>query len=304
MTSILITGSEGFLGSHLRLHLRRRLPSAHILGLDLRPGPGTWACDLKDSSRLERLLKKTKLKWVFHCAGAPARNDLDAMLQGHLLPTLSLLKSCARLPKPPRVVLSGSAAEFGGHTVMPCSEDMPARPVNAYGMVKASEAAAASYFSRNGLNVLVARIFNLLGPGLPNHLSIASFVRQTVEAENGRRAPILETGDLSPRRDFIDIQDVTQGMLRIAQAGKPGESYNLCSGTSVSIERVVRRLLSMAKKPLKLQQSAARKRAVDISEMRGSRKKALQELGWKPAVSWGKSLEIMLEHERAQYRAS
>lgn len=226
-------------------------------------------------------------------------------MEGQLGPAVSLMQAVRRLGgKRPRVILPGSAAEYGRVPLgsLPVRESSPTYPINAYGAAKRAQTAAAQSMARAGLDVVVARIFNVLGPGLGASLALASFVRQTVEIERGRRRPVLETGNLAPKRDFVDVSDTVDALLLIAGKGRRGEVYNVASGRSVTMRSLVRELISLSNRRIRLKQTRARIRKVDIPDMRGSTAK-LRRLGsWRARISPSRSLRAMLEFERARLR--
>lgn len=302
--SILVVGHDGFIGRRLCALLSERYPKARLVGLDMRSvrraGWKTFRCDLRRGARLAQLLNRLRPDWIFHMAGNRVVDDPAAMIEGHLSVTANLLQAAAALRGSPRVILPGSAGEYGivPRRLLPVAEDAPANPITFYGAVKASQSSLAKVYAHRGLDVVLARIFNILGPGGDPEMAVHSFVRQIVRIENGRRPAVLETGDLSVKRDFVDVDDTALALVRIAQRGKTGEAYNVCSGSSVTLAHLVRELLNLAQVPITLKTKTERLRAVDIPDMRGSTRKSARELGFKCGIPLRASLRAMLEHDR------
>jgi GDP-4-dehydro-6-deoxy-D-mannose reductase len=302
-SKILVAGHNGFLGRALCATLEERFPDARFFGmsrrLSHRPKWKTLDCDLANAGLLERLLERVRPDWIFHLAGVPVTPDVQAMLDGYLKPTATLLDVAEKLKHKPLIILPGSAGEYGVPNKLPVTEDAPANPVTHYGAAKAAQTALARVYVHRGLDVRIARIFNVLGPGLGTYMALSSFVRQVTEIERGDREPILETGDLSPKRDFVDVRDTAEALVAVAQHGKAGEAYNICSGRSTSIKTLTEALLKMANKRIRMRKDKSRMRPADIPNMRGSTKKSEQKLHWKAKIRSTDSLRAMLEHDRA-----
>lgn len=302
--SILVLGYAGFLGRRLCSRLGREFPAARLSGAGRRPTkvPGVLGlrADLRDRAAARRIVTRTRPDWIFHLAAPPSSENTVDMLEGHLLPAARLLEAAEGLPGRPRIVLAGSAAEYGAIAPkrLPVDEEEPLRPINPYGAAKAAQTHLAGVYARRGVDVMVARLFNVLGPGTPPHMALGSFVRQVVDIEAGRLPPILRTGDLTPKRDFIDVEDAAGALIAVARRGKAGRAYNLCSGRSVSILELVRLLLKLSRRPIRLKTDPSRLRKADIPDMRGNPARARAELGWKSGVSPEESLRAMLLHER------
>lgn len=305
MKSILVAGHSGFLGRELCALLRRELPGARLWGASRRgtrvSGVRALKADLCEPGAAARLLARTRPDCVFDLSGAKASLPAPELVQGYLIPGVRLLEAAAAAPWKPRLVLAGSAGEYGIPPRLPVTETAPLAPITGYGSVKATLSFLALVHARRGLDVRIARVFNVLGPGMPLHMSVSSFIRQTVEIERGRRAAVLETGDLSTKRDFVDVSDAARALLVIARRGRRGEAYNVCSGRSVRMRSLVEELLGLSHKSIRLSIRTERLRREDIPDMRGSARK-LAALGWRPRVPVSESLRAMLEHDRAALR--
>ncbi|MCP4616784.1 MAG: NAD(P)-dependent oxidoreductase, partial [Bradyrhizobium sp.] len=181
---------------------------------------------------------------------------------------------------------------------MPVRESAPSRPANAYGLAKSMQTEAAQAYARRGLDVVSARIFNVLGAGLDRRLALSSFVDQVVRSERGRRPPVLEVGDLTPKRDFVDIDEAAAALVCIARRGRSGNIYNVCSGKSFPMQALVDELLRLADRPIRLRRARARLRPVDLPDMRGSTRKTARETGWRARRTPFACLREMLEERR------
>jgi GDP-4-dehydro-6-deoxy-D-mannose reductase len=122
--------------------------------------------------------------------------------------------------------------------------------------------------------------------------------RQIVEAR-GTGAAELRTGNLTVRRDILDVRDVVRAYRLLALAGERGEVYNICSGTSVPLETVVGRMLALDGSPLAVVTDPARLRPVDLPDLRGDPSHLFHATGWVPEYSLDQTLTDVLAYWRS-----
>ncbi|HOZ06735.1 MAG TPA: GDP-mannose 4,6-dehydratase, partial [candidate division Zixibacteria bacterium] len=102
--------------------------------------------------------------------------------------------------------------------------------------------------------------------------------------------PRVRVGNLAARRDFSDVRDIVRGYRLLAERGAPGEVYQLCSGRATSIETVLRLLLGFTAKPVAIAVDRGKWRAADIPVLRGSNRRAVEELGFANRYSLKQTL--------------
>src|SRR5205807_5367802 len=143
-------------------------------------------------------------------------------------------------------------------------EELPPRPNNPYAASKAAADLLSYQFTRDpGMHIVVARPFNHIGPRQSAEFAVASFARQVVAIERGEKPPILETGNLSPRRDLTDVRDMVAAYDLLMQHGRGGEAYNVGSGQVYSMHTVLDRLLVLAGLTVEIRQKSALLRSTD-----------------------------------------
>jgi GDP-4-dehydro-6-deoxy-D-mannose reductase len=297
----LVLGGTGFIGRALREELRREQPDAAIFWTTRGKAPrasGGYKCDLTDARQVEACLESARPTHVFHAAGAPGTRDTARLGGAHVASTFNLLEAVRRLPsrRRPTVVVVGSAAEYGlvSPKELPIREDSPLRPATPYGWSKHFQDELARSYADHGVRVVTARLFNLLGPGLPEHLSAGSFGRQIAAIEHGRRPARLMVGRLDSKRDFIDVRDAARALRLLAERGKTGEAYNVCSGASVSIRSLLQRLLASSRERIGVTEDKGRRRSGDPADVFGSCEKLRRTTGWRPRIDWRSSLDETL----------
>jgi GDP-4-dehydro-6-deoxy-D-mannose reductase len=293
-----VTGCGGFMGRTLLSHLKEYWPDARLCGTGrgLLPGGLSESAqfDLNDEAKLRDWIGGLKPDVIFHAAGRITGQDWSLLYQDNVASTLSLLRAVEQTTPKSRVVIAGSAAECGAIKSLPVREDDPLRPVSPYGVSKACQSLAALSFAFRGLDVLVARVFNIVGRGTPMSTSLGAFASQLCDVVAGRRPPILKVGNLSARRDFVDVDDIADAVCRLAEKGKAGELYNVCSGRSVGIREVLDRMVALCGVDVEIERDPARLRPDDIPEVIGSPQKIAAACDWSPRVPLESSLAAML----------
>lgn len=301
---ILITGVNGFLGKALWQYLKKYYPGLRVYGLARKPGShdcNFFICDLKHKNRIEPILTAIEPDYVFHCAGGRMAKRKE-LWEANVLTTKCLLEAILNMKSArPRIVIPGSAAEYGR---MPSGrrkirESDRCVPLGRYGAVKLEQTSLALGYARRGMDVVVARIFNVMGDGTPPVLAAGRFAEQIAGIEKGRSGKVIETKNLARKRDFLDIRDVCSALWTVARHGKSEQVYNVCSGRPVTVKKMLRKLLSLSK----VRGIAVTEHKDDISssfDVIGSNAKLRSLSGWSARVRMEQSLKDTLDSYRAR----
>ena len=179
--NILITGATGFVGSHLLKHLRQQ-QTDRCIALARRPmqDPDSVLCNLEDLQQVTSVLKKIQPSVIYHIAGSFS-NNYEIDYKSNVLCAKNLLDALVELQFPCRLVLMGSAAEYGEVATAnnPISEQQILQPISIYGWTKAAQSQLASVYAQSfGVDVMVARTFNLIGEGASDKLFIGRVQKQ------------------------------------------------------------------------------------------------------------------------------
>ena len=311
-----ITGIAGFAGSHLAEHLLgmglevsgASLPAGGTANVDhlgdaIRLYPG----DLSDAAWVRSVLAEVRPDYVFHLAAqAAVPTALAAPAQtlvNNIVGQLNLLEALRALSLSPRVLIIGSADEYGlvRPEELPIRETNPLRPNNPYAVSKiAQDFLGYQYFLSHGLPVVRLRPFNHIGPRQGPGFVVADFARQIAEAEAGLRPPIVRVGNLTARRDFSDVRDIVRGYALALERGEPGEVYNLGSEQAWSIRQVLDTLLGLSRVPLAVEPDPARLRPSDVPVVVSDCSKFRAQTGWHTTYSLVASLRDILDYWREQ----
>jgi GDP-4-dehydro-6-deoxy-D-mannose reductase len=285
MRRILVTGASGFLAGHLIARLEGRRPVIKI-GRER---------DLADPGQARAAVRAARPDEVYHLAGTTRAKDWDGMWRAHVTATVNILQALADAGRPVRVIIAASSAEYGAAGgVRRAKEDAPLEPVNLYGACKVAQTMAALSFNRGALEIVVARIFNVLGPGTPENLAPGAFATQIDRVAAGLQSREILVGELSPRRDYIDARDVATALEILMRRGVPGEIYNVGSGRSSTMRAVLQGLAGAAGVRIVEKVDPSRCRPSEVRDIAADTRK-LAALGWKPRIPLARSLADMLE---------
>ena len=229
----LVTGANGFSGRHLLAELRAQ-SGLEAIGL-VRTGPDPErVCDLGDERAVRRVLEAWRPSRIYHLVGS-FTNDWERDLKSNVETTRILLETVRELALPCRILLIGSAAEYGNAPPIPLTEETPLRPVSIYGLTKVLQTELLGFYHRrHGLHIVLARPFNLFGEGCPATLFPGHVAQQIARVKAGVQTKI-RVRDLSAERDYLPVGEAIRAYVRILEHGQAGEVYNVGSGIPVRL---------------------------------------------------------------------
>ncbi|MHB8834758.1 MAG: GDP-mannose 4,6-dehydratase [Candidatus Methylomirabilia bacterium] len=318
---VLVTGAAGFGGSHLVEHLLEH--GEHVVALDhpearpehlatVRDRIEYLVCDLAggDAEAVRSVLGGREFKEVYHLAGlASVRRSFGEMrrtLEVNALATLNLLGALLRQGTPPRLLLVGSAEQYG---IGPAggagfSEDSAQQPVSPYALSKVWQEALGCFYARTERwPILMTRTFNHTGPRQGPDFVCADFARQIARIELRLAEPVLRVGNLDAARDFLDVRDVVAAYCLVLQRGVAGSVFNVCSGKLWRIADLLKILLGHAVIKIKVEVEVARHRPIDIPVLLGDPGRLIRETGWGPHRAMESTLNDLLEYWRERTAA-
>jgi len=316
---VLVTGVSGFVGGHLVDFLATQEPALEVFGIARGSGEAlrgravtVLSADLVDAAATDAVIEEVRPDRIVHLAGQSSVHrsweDPAGTLRANVHGLLSILEALRRRSLTPRLLVVGSAEEYGAVQIekLPAGERTPLQPSSPYAVSKVAQAfLARQYFLSHGIPVICTRTFHHTGPGRGEVFAESSFARQIAEIEAGLREPVLYVGDLTPRRDYSDVRDIVRGYWLLLEKGEPGEVYNLCSGTSWPIQQVLDFLLGQSKvKGIGVKVDPARLRPSDVMILEGDPGKVFKATGWKVEIPFERTLTELLDYWRQRTRAS
>lgn len=309
---VLVTGGGGFVGPYLVAALEARGMRVVALGQPPQSGPGllqtltpTWReIDLVDRVSVETLIRELQPRRIYHLAAlssvAASFEDPVPTYMTNVMGTVHVLDAVRRHVPDCRVLLVSSAEVYGGVT-SPLTENCPMHPASPYAASKAAaEMVGIEHFRAHNTYVVSARAFNHTGPGQTPRFVVSAFAKQIAQIEVARQDPILEVGNLSARRDFLDVRDVVEAYVALLELGTPGSAYNVCSGRAVAMQTILDQLVALSKVGITVQTDPALMRPVDVPELVGDNTKIQRDTGWKPEIPLEQTLSDVLAYWRKQ----
>jgi nucleoside-diphosphate-sugar epimerase len=244
MKKVLVTGANGALARAVIARLGQN-DRYQVVGASRRPAAaGEVQLDLRDKDQIADTVKQIAPDLVLHLAATFA-SDFDEAYAVNVEAARHLLEAVQGAGRPIRVVLIGSAAEYG--VVLPeenpLREDRVLKPVSVYGLTKSWQTGLASLYAGRGVDVVVARVFNLDGPGLSDRLFVGRLQKQIDDVKAGRKSTI-ELGPLDAVRDYVETGDAAEQILAIASCGATGEVFHVASGVPVSMQNLLKKYLA------------------------------------------------------------
>jgi GDP-4-dehydro-6-deoxy-D-mannose reductase len=307
---ILVTGAAGFAGRHLLRTLNQeREGSVWATVLDELTEPVAeefravrWLpMDLSAEGSIRAVVAEARPEVVYHLAGQASVGESFAnplqTWEVNATGTLRLMEVLAEAkPRPRRVLLISSAEVYGSvePANQPIGEDAPIRPLTPYGSSKAAAEIAAMQVGRSaGIEVVVARSFNHIGPGQDERFVLPNLGGQLVRMRAGSEPRILQVGNLAVIRDFLDVRDVVRAYRILMDRGRAGGTYNVCSGLGRSLRGVVERLVELSGTEARIEVREERLRPTDIASLIGDPGK-VAATGWSPEFSLDDTLGALL----------
>ena len=244
MKTALVIGAAGAVGQALVAKLRHDGQYLVIPAGASADKMNEYSLDLTNREQLILALSSLRPDVIFNVAGSyshilseayavnveASRNLLEALV------TLEMLKV--------RVVLIGSAAEYGivQPRENPINENHVLRPISVYGLSKAWQTQLVSLYSSLGVDVVLARPFNLYGANISDTLFVGRVYKEINEVIAGKKS-FIEIGSLSSIRDYISIPDAVNQLCLIATHGETGNVYHIASGVPISMRQMLQHYL-------------------------------------------------------------
>ncbi len=317
---VMVTGAYGFVGGYLAAKL---VEEGHeVLGVDLAAGSpeagyagddgpayrGSYPagaeyarCDLLDGETVEDIVARWKPERIFHLAAqSSASRSFEQprlTMESNVIATVNLLEAVRKSAGDARVLVTGSCEEYGNRSPgeMPLDEKTPIEPVSPYASSKASqEIVAMQYHRAFSLNVLLTRSFSHTGPGQTDRFVLPSFARQCAMAAAGKTEPVIRTGNIGVVRDFLDVRDVCDAYVSLAEKGRAGDVYNVCSGKGLKLSDALETMIRIVKTDIRVETDPKLLRPVDVPVLIGDNGKLKRETKWNPAIPTEKMLYDLL----------
>lgn len=315
---VLITGIEGFAGSHLAELLLAegwevfgiKHPESTMENISfLEDSLNISQIDINQHEELNSEMEKILPDAVIHLA-AFSRVGLSwksrtYTYRTNILATANLLETAAELKSRPRLLMISSAEVYGPlpENRMPIREDYPLNPVNPYAVSKASVELMMNQFMNENrdLNWKMVRPFNHTGPRQTGGFVCSDFAQRVAQIEAGIAEPEIKVGNLEAMRDFSDVRDIVLSYKLLIESDSR-KTYNVCSGKAYPIRKILDMLLGMSKIKIKVSVDEKKLRPIDTPLIVGDNTRIKEDLGWEPRIPFEKTLNDLLEYWRERIK--
>jgi len=268
----LVTGAGGYTGSYLLPYLQSQKVRIEAITTKTLPIARCHSVDWKNPKALTSLLKLVRPDFIFHLVGTREKRNLSELINVNALYASNLFEAIGESGVFVPTLVMGSAAEYGNvlSNALPISEATPANPITEYGLSKYVQTLIAQQAIERGIPVINARVFNLIGPQMPNTLMLGKFCEQLQQVMQGIRSRI-EMGNTQSVRDLIDVNDVVEIFWKLVQEPRAiGKTINICTGRAVKVREIITSLRSLCKVTAEIQTDDSILKRTDLQEVYGS----------------------------------
>jgi GDP-4-dehydro-6-deoxy-D-mannose reductase len=315
MNRYLITGFSGFVSRHFLQFLEGLQKRVSVLGIDIVQPDfeldrlshvqlGFEKMDLLDRKGIEKIIFKFQPNYILHLASYSSvafswANPVKSFMNNTNI-FLDVLEAVRSIDSRMRILSVGSSEEYGdlSRSNKAFREEDVLHPVSPYAVARVSQEMLSNVYAKGyGLDIVMTRSFNHIGPGQKETFVIASFAKRLVEMKkSGLSSPKLMTGDISLIRDFVDVRDVVRAYDGLLKKGRRGEIYNICSGMGHSLAEIIQQMASILEMQVITEVDEKLIRPSDNKVIIGSNEKIMRDIGWMPEICMRRSLEDVIHY--------
>ncbi|MFI5203662.1 MAG: NAD-dependent 4,6-dehydratase LegB [Flavobacteriales bacterium] len=303
---VLVTGADGFIGSHLVERLVAEGCAVRALAqynsfnnwgwlenleTDVLKKVEVVTGDIRDPFQVKEMVNGCDV--VFHLAALIAipysyqapQSYVDTNVTG----TLNIVQACKECGTK-RVLVTSTSEVYGTALYVPIDEKHSRQGQSPYSASKiGADAIADSFYRSFNVPLTIVRPFNTYGPRQSARAVIPTIITQLL---NG--APEVKLGSLHPTRDFVFVKDTAEAFVQIANCDKAiGEEINIASQHEISIGDMAKQMISQIKPDAKIKSDDVRVRPEnsEVERLLGSREKITKLTGWKPNYTFEKGIQ-------------
>lgn len=310
MKTALITGADGFIGSHLTEELVRQgkkvkafayynsfntwgwldsLPKEILREIEVFTGdirdPNGVRDAMKGIDEVHHLAALIAIPFSYHSPGS----YVDTNIKG----TLNVLQA-ARDLKTKRILVTSTSEVYGTAQYVPIDENHPYQGQSPYSATKiGADRLAESFYRSFDMPITIVRPFNTYGPRQSARAVIPTIIMQLLSGKEE-----IELGSLTPTRDFNYVKDTTSGFIEIAKSANTiGEEINIATQQEISIGRLAEELIKQINPNAKIvcDEQRLRPEKSEVNRLLGSNEKIKQLTNWKPEYTFEQGLAQTIE---------
>lgn len=304
---ILVTGADGFIGSHLVEELLKRKKKVRALVQYNSFNNSGWLEDIRGNKNLEIVFGDIRsydlvndltkgISKLFHLAALISipysYKTPESFIETNIKGTLNILES-SKLNKIKKIIITSTSEVYGTANYVPIDEMHPIQTQSPYSASKYSaDKIAESYALSFDLPVIIARPFNNYGPRQSTRAIIPTIITQLL---NGKK---LKLGKLDTFRDFVYVKDTADSLIKLSNSKFcKAEVFNICSGKTISINETALKISKILKKSfkLKLEKKRLRPKNSEVQILHGCNKKIKKNIQWRPKTNFDSGLKKTIE---------
>ncbi len=279
----LVLGATGFIGSHTVATLKTQ--NRTVVGISRSTAP---EIDVLDRNGLRELLRKFQPTILLNACGPAPATPVD-LLDFYSRSTLAILEAVVMEVPACRVVLLGSAAEYGhSEASLGSPETDSLQPLSEYGRAKCRQFELASQFAARGLAITTARLFNPIGPGQGHHQLVGSLLNRIRQGER----PLL-VRQRNCIRDWLDVRDAARAIVMLAESSASPSVANVCSGQGQTVEFIARAVAQQMKMAIDFELSSL---PMELARSVGNPTRIFN-LGWRPYYDINQTIADQCHHD-------
>jgi len=293
--NILITGSQGFIGTNLQNYLQNL--GARVTGFDKELGD-----DILDITKVETQIKKG-FDVIFQLAGYSgstySNSDIKSCFDLNSIATAHIIKSILTHSPNTKLILSGSRLEYGKPQHLPVDENHPTNPNSAYGISKLIATELALVFAKSdGLKTTIFRTSNVYGSHKNSNFKGYNVINYFIDlAKKGGTIKIF--GDGSQIRDYIYIDDLVDAFCRGIDSKADGQIYNLGYGKPIKFADMARTIVkTVSRGKIKFVKWPHDYKSVETGDYISDITKIKDQLEFSPHVNFAEGILKTVQNEK------
>ncbi|MFQ6704226.1 MAG: GDP-mannose 4,6-dehydratase [Alphaproteobacteria bacterium] len=308
MKKYFVTGINGFVGKYFVDYVHGVEPDSDIMGVDL--GETSKAKDIKykslnlcDEKAVHNTIEQYKPDYIVHLAAvssvAKSWEDPAGCFLNNNAAFLNLAEAIRKTEINARILSVGSSEEYGIYD-KPMKENFVLHPKSPYSVARLSqEYLSKLYVDRFGLDIVMTRSFNHIGPGQSTQFVVSSFISQLVNIADKKSENKMMVGNIDVARDFTDVRDVVDAYYKILTCAQNRQVYNVCSGKATKLRDIIDITAKKLNVVPNIVVDKSRLRSNEIMVVVGDNTKIKSELGWKPKYTLEQTISDIISNQRS-----
>ncbi len=296
---ILVTGADGFVGTHLCHELRQY--GHELVPLSYHGAGESLRCDITVSDQIARICDERRPDAIVHLAGIAKTNlgaeAISELGEVNVIGTFNVCKAASRLPQATLLYVSSGLVYAGNPGTAAYSERDPISTPHVYSQSKlAAEEIVNMYGFMDQLKTYIVRPFNHIGPHQSDEFVVAALAKRIKAAKSG---DTIVVGDLETYRDFVDVRDIARAYRLIVEKKPDERLFVLGGGVPIRIRDILDQLIAISGKSIQVRVASELLRKQDPAKVCANPRLAREILGWQPTITLAESLRDVYASSQA-----